>query len=107
MTIGYRLDANGEPEAMPDFREWAQWMETAERTVAKTQIGEMLVSTVFLGLNHGSGGDEPILWETMVFRGEDHSGEQMDRCGGSREQALAMHARMVERVEKSLAHGSV
>jgi hypothetical protein len=56
------------------------------------------VSTVFLGLDysfehHGRG---PILWETMVFGGP--LDEEMDRCGGTREQAEAMHAAMVERV---------
>jgi hypothetical protein len=34
--------------------------------VAKTQIGKYLVSTVFLGLDHGWEGD-PLWFETMVF----------------------------------------
>ncbi len=39
--------------------------------VAKTQIGEVEVSTVFLRLDHNHGySDRPILFETMIFGGE-------------------------------------
>jgi hypothetical protein len=38
------------------------------RIVGKTMIGETLVSTVFLGLDHGYGQHaSPVLFETMVF----------------------------------------
>lgn len=30
------------------------------------------VSTVFLGLDHGSGGGLPVLWETMAFGMDEH-----------------------------------
>ena len=44
------------------------WYETADRRVARTEIGGVAISTVFLGLDHGFGG-EVLLFETMVFGG--------------------------------------
>jgi hypothetical protein len=39
-----------------------------ERRVAVDEIGDVRVSTVFLGLDHGYGGP-PIIFETMIFGG--------------------------------------
>lgn len=48
-----------------DYDEWAAWMETADRVVAKTTLpNEVKVSTVFLALDHIGG-----FFETMVFGG--------------------------------------
>jgi hypothetical protein len=33
----------------------------------KTTVGDYLVSTVFLGLDHGFYDTPPLLWETMIF----------------------------------------
>lgn len=75
--------------------------------VARQQVRGATVSTVFLGLDHSfHKGGPPVLWETMVFRkgeGGKRVGGEQDRCSGSREQALAMHQRMVERVKKGEA----
>jgi hypothetical protein len=50
------------------IQEWAEWLETAERHVALTTIGEHTVSTVFLGLDHRwSNGGPPIVFETMIL----------------------------------------
>lgn len=57
-----------------DLLEWGKFMESGDRIVAKTQIDEVLVSTVFLGLDHNFGPGEPLLFETMIFT-EDSSGE--------------------------------
>lgn len=51
---------------VPALLEWADWHATADRNVALTDIGEFLVSTVFLGFDRGYGG-APVLFETMVF----------------------------------------
>jgi hypothetical protein len=57
-----------QPIPVRDVLAWARWFETAERTVAKTQISAAItVSTVFLGLNHHWGSGAPLLFETMVF----------------------------------------
>lgn len=55
------------------LKEWAQWFEEnhKSRRINKTLLGNIVVSTVFLGLNHRFSGDgPPILFETMVFGGE-------------------------------------
>lgn len=58
------------PILTDDLMEWAQWFETAERHVNDTTIGDVRVSTVFLGLDHNfSGEGEPVLFETMIFGG--------------------------------------
>lgn len=95
----YTLDSNGTPQLVRNAMQWAAWMQSANRSVARTQISEeVFVSTVFLGLDHNHfGSGPPILWETMVFGGPMH--EEMNRCSGSREQAEAMHNDMVERVQ--------
>jgi hypothetical protein len=93
----YILTPEGNPVAEPDLLRWAAWYETAQRKVADTRVGEVRISTVFLGLDHQFDEGTPILWETMVFGGTLN--EEQDRCGGSREQAEAMHAAMVARVE--------
>ena len=102
----YILDESGEkPVRCVSLERWAHWFEDFQRRrVGATYLdhGKTFISTVFLGVDHGSDENVPILWETMVFCGA--SGErEMDRCGGTREQALAMHAAMVERIEAVLA----
>ena len=55
----------------PNPFKWAAWMETANRVVEQTVVGNgVKVSTVFLGLDHSiSYEEEPILFETMIFGG--------------------------------------
>lgn len=94
----YVLDENGNPRAEPDLEKWGRWMQSGNTIVAKEQLGASTVSTVFLGVDYNfSRGGPPILWETMVFGGE--MDQEMDRCSGSREQAEAMHLKMVQRVK--------
>jgi hypothetical protein len=73
----YKLDDEHNPVAITDSLEWAKWFETSKRHVDNTEIGDVRVSTVFLGLDHslenfdGSMKDYvPILFETMIFGGE-------------------------------------
>ena len=49
---------------------WARWFEKAERHVANTQVNDIRVSTVFLGMDHSFGHGDPLLFETMIFGGE-------------------------------------
>jgi len=67
----YVLDDNGEPVPEPDLMKWAACFEEDEkRRLAFDEIGEVHVSTVFLGLDHSFGDGQPILWETMIFGGK-------------------------------------
>jgi len=75
-----------------------------QRVVKKQQVGTYEVSTVFLGINHNFNPTGPaIVWETMVFGGDKGIFQhRQNRCSGSREQAQAMHARMVTKVREFL-----
>lgn len=89
----YILNANGEPEECADLLTWGKWMRDGERHVGKDHVGDVRVSTVFLGLDHNFVGGEPVLWETMIFGGP-HDGYQ-DRYT-SRADAEAGHLKAVE-----------
>ena len=62
----------GKKAVSVDFLEWAKWFECADRVVEKTDIGDSVVSTVFLGLDHRFNNSEgaPLIFETLVFGGE-------------------------------------
>lgn len=46
---------------------WARWSEHSERRVLTTNLGPVLVSTIFLGLDHQYGEGPPLIFETMLF----------------------------------------
>src|SRR5437773_1498037 len=73
----YYILEGTEPVRCHDALTWAQWFETANRQVADTWMTPtLLVSTIFLGLNHQFFEDAPpLLFETMVFR-NGHGDEQ-------------------------------
>jgi hypothetical protein len=54
-----------------DLLEWAKSFESSDRVVAKTKKDMVEISTVFLGLDHSFGQGPPLLFESMVFGGED------------------------------------
>jgi uncharacterized protein YcfJ len=68
-VIGYYLLVGRDPVACDDPLAWARWFEKADRRVARTDIGDVAISTVFLGINHGSAFGRPLLFETMAFGG--------------------------------------
>lgn len=64
------------PIPVDDTDAWVRWYESSCEGL-KTEINGALVSTVFLGLDHGfPGADEPILWETMIFGHAELEGYQ-------------------------------
>src|SRR4030095_16791316 len=70
----YVMNEAMEPVAVP-FAEWAVYFEKREeRQIRRDHLGQWMISTVFLGLDHGfRHPDEtdatyrPVLWETMIF----------------------------------------
>lgn len=95
MNDKYILDANGNPQPC-DLETWAKWFEKAQRHVAIDNIGKVVVSTIFLGLDHSFGQGKPVLWETMIFGGPHD--QYMDRYT-SKEEAIAGHAKAVAMVK--------
>ena len=88
-----------EPKEVSDLLEWGRWFETAERHVGNDKIGNVRVSTVFLGLEHNFGASgPPIVFETMVFGGK-LDGVQERYC--TWEQAEKGHAEMLTAVREA------
>lgn len=83
------------PVACSDMMKWGKFMQGKDsRRVALTQVGDIQVSTVFLGLDHSFGIGAPVLFETRVFGGP--LDEEQDRYS-TWDEAEAGHAAMVTR----------
>lgn len=88
-----------------DLREWGKWFQDQVelRIVEQTHLGvdaksnNIMVSTVFLGLDHSFGIGPKLWFETMVFGGP-MAGE-MDRYPDW-DSAAAGHRDMVARVKR-------
>lgn len=94
MSDHYILD--GKKAVLADLMTWVESFKNTEvRIVAKTEVGDAEVSTVFLGLDHQFGDGPPLIFETLVFGGS--LDQEMDRYT-TWEQAEAGHAAMVNRV---------
>lgn len=94
---------DGVPVLEPEILAWATWFENAndQRRVALTDEGDdLVVSTVFLGIDHAFGDRPPLLYETLV-RGRVLTGE-MERYA-TRAEAEAGHEAMVARVRAAMA----
>lgn len=93
----YKLADDGRtPVPVDELLLWGAWFETEDRIVARDTIGDSMVSTVFLGIDHNFFGEgEPILWETLVFGGA-HGG-RMSRYS-SYEDAMVGHEEMCDLV---------
>jgi hypothetical protein len=73
--VTYYILIGREPVATDDMSSWAAGMTIDRRRVALTDLdGNVSVSTVFLGIDHGFRPGPPVLFESMVFGLE--SGEQ-------------------------------
>ena len=83
----------------PDLMTWAKWFETANRHVAQDTIGDVRISTVFLGLDHNFLGDRPLLFETMIFGGAHD--QYQERCS-TWDEAEKMHAEALALVRGAL-----
>ncbi len=100
----YILDNNNKPVPAEMFVA-AKWMEDHpnRKIVKQEDVGDIHVSTVFLGLDHAMFWDKdktPVLWETMIFGGT-HDQEYQQRYT-SYEDALEGHKVAVEIAINSL-----
>lgn len=98
MNGKYILDGHN-PVECDDVIEWGKWFETANRHVAKDEIGNVKISTVFLGLDHNYiSGSYPVLFETMIFGGEHDSYQERYSTW---EEAEEGHKKAVELVKSA------
>jgi hypothetical protein len=63
--VGREVIPCSNEEALP------QWSTDFDRRVARDEFDGIMVSTVFLVLNHAFGDGPPLWFETMVFGGAD------------------------------------
>jgi hypothetical protein len=98
MTIGQYILEDHEPVEVHDLKVWGRWMQSANRRVGDDLIGEVRVSTVFLGVDHNfCDGGPPLLFETMIFGGPHD--QYQERCS-TWQQAEAMHQRAIAMLRK-------
>lgn len=96
MSDQYILEGH-KPVPAPSLREWGTWMNDGERRrVGWDVLGDVKVSTVFLGLDHSFGEGPPLLFETMIFGGKHD--EYQERYS-TWEQAEAGHAKALALVK--------
>ena len=58
----------------PDLMTWAEFMEIDRPVHHKVnRIAGLMLSTIFLGLDHQYGEGEPVLWETMLFNEDERA----------------------------------
>ena len=73
----YYILKNKQPVLVTDIQEWAKMFEVEDIIVKQTMLGEVKVSTVFLGLDHSYGkSGRPVVFETMIFDLESLQGYQ-------------------------------
>lgn len=130
----YILNEAGDVQAVDDVLTWALWFEKSDKRVLRQdyldnpfpptqeQIPYLLhrhpdleeaivkgdwrvmVSTVFLGLDHNWWKGDPILWETMTFFGPLHEDQ---RRYSSKEAALAGHEEALANAKSAVAVGQI
>lgn len=97
MISYYILDDQHQPQAV-DLETWAAWLGNPDnRHVALDRVGEVVVSTAFIGLDPHLA-HEARLFETMVFGGT--LDREIRRCA-TWEDALKQQADLVAAVAES------
>jgi hypothetical protein len=100
----YILDGHT-PVPTHDPMKWGRMMEDIDtRRVAQNTVGDVWVSTVFLGLDHNWGDGPPLLFETMAFR--DKQEIAMDRYSTWAEAEAGHTAMLVRLAAADAEHGA-
>lgn len=90
-----------------DYAEWANYYPES-RIVGRDLVGNFLISTVFLGVDHNldlfSKNALPVLFETMVFK-VDHGNDLDCERYCTFEEAKSGHEKMAKKVEKWVKNG--
>lgn len=94
-----QFDLDGNPIGLGDYcaiRESEDWK------LAQEYVNGWFVSTIWLGVNHTFGSSPPVIFETMVF-------PDCTICArySTREEALAGHKEIVEKVRGWLPEGGL
>jgi hypothetical protein len=79
-----------------EFSKWT-FQDISIRKIAHDKIDEIIVSTVFLGMNHGWD-DKPFWFETMVFGGPEEPQWRYETY----DEAIVGHWKVVQFVKKGM-----
>jgi hypothetical protein len=91
------------PVPTNDINAYAEfWKDEENRRVGKDYVGDILISTVFLCVDHGWGGGPPVLFESMVFGSEDEELQDYQERYCTWDEAVEGHKRIVEWVKKKV-----
>lgn len=85
------------------FEEYSDWDSINEfkRRIARTELPSgILISTVFLGLDHNFGDEPPILFETMAFAHGNVSEDLCQQRYNTYDEAIEGHNKVVEEMSK-------
>ena len=94
MGMGYYILDGKEPIEVSDITAWAVQFEMADRIVKQTPLHhDVVVSTIFLGLDHQWGDGPPLLFETRIFGGK-HDQDQWPYS--TWDEAVAGHNKVVD-----------
>lgn len=101
--LGLYILEGKKPVPTWDLNAWGKFMESPERIIAQENIGDVFISTVFLGIDHSFKFDQeesPVLFESMVFGGNELNGTITRYHTYS--EAKKGHHELVELVRKTL-----
>lgn len=95
----YYILKDKKPVPVDDSLIWAEQFKRNNRTVKidRFENADILISTVFLGINHSFNDGKPILFETMVFGGKY---DYYQKRYSTWEQAEKGHSKVLEMVLK-------
>lgn len=96
------LEIGGELLPMDDHDLWCESHYAADNRVARTDIGEVTVSTVFLGLNLSFEPGPPLIYETLIVGPEGYAPPRIDEYRYfTREEARKGHEKVVADLEEN------
>lgn len=79
--------------------QWSRLMEDNDyRIIARDRVGDLLISTIWLGLNHNHWGGRPLVYETMVFGDDELETERYQ----TEAEAILGHQMMVSKITQAM-----
>lgn len=91
------FDMDGRPITV---EAWEILFRTYDRVVARTEVGDQQVSTVWLGIDYSFGMGPPLIYETMIFPECEYCVRTPTRQG-----ALAAHDQAVASLRRPVTNG--
>lgn len=87
-------DRDGKPMTM---KQWERLTRDEYKRVAYDTVGDVAISTIWLGIDHQFGEGPPLIFETMIF-GIDSDLDQEQWRYSTEAEAIAGHKRAMEMV---------